>query len=135
MNNVAGQEESRRGNRLPIRETWEQKLNVPPLEGVGLTSVNNSDNHYVLHGHCPWAERAASIRCISPEPQPQCQQLSSHLISSAELSEAEGDATVIPNPHFRGEHTEAGRGTVTCLRSPWWNQHSVLNAESMSFWL
>lgn len=68
MSNIAGQKESRRGNW----ELWEQRLNLPLVEGVGLTSVNNSDNHYIFHRHLPLAEKSASIRSISTKLQRQC---------------------------------------------------------------
>lgn len=91
---------------------------MPLVEGVGLTSVNNSDNHYILRRHC--LSDALALSC-SVNVGIQCQQLASGLILSAELSEAEGDATVTPNSHFMGEHTEAERGKATCLRSLRWS--------------
>lgn len=118
MNNVAGQEESRRGNRLPVPGDMGAEAEFASGGGVGLTSVNNSDNHYILHRHC--LSDALALSC-SVSVGFQCQQLAPGLILSAELSEAEGDATVTPSSHFMGEHAEAERGEATCLRSLRWS--------------
>lgn len=51
MNAVAGERGEVTGSLS--QEIWEQQLNLPLVEGVGLTSVNNSDNHYIHHRHLP----------------------------------------------------------------------------------
>lgn len=42
MNAVAGERGEVTGSLS--QEIWEQQLNLPLVEGVGLSSVNNSDN-------------------------------------------------------------------------------------------